>query len=274
MAKTEGKYIRVMYKNVFGYISTNSWPSFMIQRPTIREKCAWVRSNTWWHERSVATGLDRFFFGFSISWQMSQLATEKIQNLCNRNWWSSLLQLGSVRFRSFFQSSELDLRTLLTNVKSTAMLQTVMVMPQRPLAKKQPHRKYQHWHVIHSLTQTVPPSRRRTPNNKNNTDKFHVRSTNVSASKCLHKCEFLFWRCLSIHSWWIATTYHVINSDDEELPEEEEDMYVPQHEGDQQDLEGEDEEGGQHDLEELDCDTLKTRFTHEVGSCTLFTAHY
>ena len=59
------------------------------------------------------TGLDRFFFGFSIFRQTSQLATEKNQNLCNRNQWSGLLQLGSVRFRSFFQSSELDLRTLL-----------------------------------------------------------------------------------------------------------------------------------------------------------------
>ena len=26
MAKTEGMYIQVAYKNVFGYISTNSWP--------------------------------------------------------------------------------------------------------------------------------------------------------------------------------------------------------------------------------------------------------
>ena len=52
------------------------------------------------------------FFGFSIFRQMLQLATEKIQNLCNCNRWSGLLQLGSVRFRSFFQSSELDLQTL------------------------------------------------------------------------------------------------------------------------------------------------------------------
>ena len=95
MAKTEGTYIRVAYKNVFGYISTNSWPFFMIQRPTIREKCAWVGSNIWRDERPV-------FFGFSIFCQMSQLATEKIQNLCNRNRWSGLLQLSSVRFRSFF----------------------------------------------------------------------------------------------------------------------------------------------------------------------------
>ena len=61
------------------------------------------------------TGYNRsraVFFGFSIFRQTLQLATEKIQNLCNRNRWSSLLQLGSVRFRSFFQSSKLDLRTL------------------------------------------------------------------------------------------------------------------------------------------------------------------
>ena len=112
MVKTEGTYIRVAYKNVFGYISTNSWPFFMIQRPTIREKCAWVRSNTWWDERPV-------FFGFSIFRQTSQLATEKIQNLCNHNRWSGLLQLGSVRFRSFFQSSELDLQTLSEHDTST-----------------------------------------------------------------------------------------------------------------------------------------------------------
>ena len=108
MAKTEGTYIWVAYKNVFGYISTNSWPFFIIQRPTIREKCAWVRSKTWRDERPVATG----FFGFLIFWQTSQLATKKIQNLCNRNQWSGLLQLGSVWFRSFFQSSELDPWTL------------------------------------------------------------------------------------------------------------------------------------------------------------------
>ena len=63
------------------------------------------------------------FFSFSIFWQTSQLATEKIQNLCNRNQWSGLLQLGSVRFRSFFQSSELDLRTLvLVNGHVAALL--------------------------------------------------------------------------------------------------------------------------------------------------------
>ena len=62
MARTEGTYIQVAYKNVFGYISTNSWPLFMIQRLKIREKCAWVRSNTWRDE----TGLDRFFSVFQF----------------------------------------------------------------------------------------------------------------------------------------------------------------------------------------------------------------
>ena len=41
-------------------------------------------------------------FGFLIFRQMLQLATKKFQNLCNCNGWSGLLQLGSVRFRSFF----------------------------------------------------------------------------------------------------------------------------------------------------------------------------
>ena len=53
------------------------------------------------------------FFGFSNFQQTSQLATKKFQNLCNCNWWFSLLQLGSVQFRSFFRSSKLDLWTLL-----------------------------------------------------------------------------------------------------------------------------------------------------------------
>ena len=67
------------------------------------------------HVTGRKTGCNRsrpVFFGFSIFRQTSQLATEKIQKLCNRNRWSGLLRLGSVRFRSFFQSSELDLRTL------------------------------------------------------------------------------------------------------------------------------------------------------------------
>ena len=73
------------------------------------------------HMTGRKTGCNRsrpVFFGFSIFRQTSQLATEKIQNLCNRNWWSGLLRLGSVRFRSFFQSSELDLRTLLRFLKT------------------------------------------------------------------------------------------------------------------------------------------------------------
>ena len=48
------------------------------------------------------TGQKTVFFGFSIFRQTSQLATKKIQNLCNHNRWSGLLQLGSVRFQSFF----------------------------------------------------------------------------------------------------------------------------------------------------------------------------
>ena len=79
------------------------------------------------HATGRKTGCNRsrpVFFGFSIFRQPSQLATEKNQNLRNRNRWSGLLRLGSVRFRSFFQSSELDLRTL---IKSTF---------QDPLAKK------------------------------------------------------------------------------------------------------------------------------------------
>ena len=38
----------------------------MIQRPTIREKCVWARSNIWWDERLVATGLDGFFQFFDF----------------------------------------------------------------------------------------------------------------------------------------------------------------------------------------------------------------
>ena len=70
------------------------------------------------HMMGRNTGFNRsrpVFSGFSVFRQTSQLATKKIQNLCNRNRWSGLLQLGSVRFRSFFQSSELDLRTLWLN---------------------------------------------------------------------------------------------------------------------------------------------------------------
>ena len=68
------------------------------------------------HMTGQKTGCNRsrpVFFGFSIFQQMSQLATKKFQNLCNCSWWSGLLQLGSVWFQSFFQSSKLDLQTLL-----------------------------------------------------------------------------------------------------------------------------------------------------------------
>ena len=73
MEKTEGTYIRVAYKNVFGHISTNVWPFLMIQKPTIREKCAWVSSNTWLDERPVFFR----FFDFSTNiltgnWKISE----------------------------------------------------------------------------------------------------------------------------------------------------------------------------------------------------------
>ena len=111
MVKTEGTYIQVAYKNVFGHISTNSWPFFMIQRLTIREKCvSKVQHIT---KRKTACNRSRpVFSGFSIFQQTLQLATEIFQNLCNCNWWSGLFQLGSVQFRSSFQSSKLDLQTL------------------------------------------------------------------------------------------------------------------------------------------------------------------
>ena len=67
------------------------------------------------------------FFGFLIFRQTSQLATEKIQNLCNRNRWSGLFRLGSVRFRSFFQSSELDLRTLHRSHPTGRVLAIILV---------------------------------------------------------------------------------------------------------------------------------------------------
>ena len=85
------------------------------------------------HMTGRKTGCNRsrpVFFGFLIFQQTSQLATEKIQNLCNRNQWSGLLQLGSVRFRSFFQSSKLDLRTLFIahNFSSKITLATVLML--------------------------------------------------------------------------------------------------------------------------------------------------
>ena len=140
MVKTEGTYIQVVYKNVFGHISTNSWPFFMIQSPTIREKCAWVGSNTWQDKRPVATSLDRFSFGFSIFQQTLQLATEKFQNLCNCNRWSGLLQLGSVRFQSFFQSSELDLQTLLEGLSHDETVLMICCLLWMPWLRKVFHR--------------------------------------------------------------------------------------------------------------------------------------
>ena len=140
MVKTEGSYIQVAYKNVFGHISTNAWPFFMIQRPTIRGKCVWVGSNTLQDERPVATSLDRFSFGFWIFQQILQLATKKFQNLCNCNWWSGLLQLGSVRFRSFFQSSEPDLQTLLEGLSHNETVLTVCCLIWTPWQRKVFHR--------------------------------------------------------------------------------------------------------------------------------------
>ena len=58
------------------------------------------------------------FFSVLIFQQTLQLTTEKFQNLCNCNRWSGLLQLGSVQFRSFLQSSKLDLRTLAPSMVS------------------------------------------------------------------------------------------------------------------------------------------------------------
>ena len=65
------------------------------------------------HITGRKTGCNRsrpVFFGFSIFQQTLQLATEKIQNLCNRN--RSFAVGFSPISVFFFQSSELDLRTL------------------------------------------------------------------------------------------------------------------------------------------------------------------
>ena len=84
----------------------------MIQRPTIRERCAWVRSNTWRDERPVETGLDRFFSVFRFfdkhrNWQPKNSEFVQPQLVV------CLLQLGLVQFQYFFQSSKLDLWTLI-----------------------------------------------------------------------------------------------------------------------------------------------------------------
>ena len=112
MAKTEGKYIQVAYENVFGHISTNFWQFFIIKRLKIREKCAWVRSNTWQDERLVATGLDQFFsvfqfFDKSCDWQPKnfRICATATSGLVFCSW----VQFD---FGLFFQFSELDLQTL------------------------------------------------------------------------------------------------------------------------------------------------------------------
>ena len=63
----------------------------------------WKTSCNW--SRPVFSVLQ--FFNKHHNWQ-----PQKNQNLCNHNWWSGLLQLGSVQLWSFFQSSKLDLWTL------------------------------------------------------------------------------------------------------------------------------------------------------------------
>ena len=84
------------------------------------------------HMMGRKTGCNRsrpVFFGFLIFQQTSQPATEEFQNLCNHNQWSGLLQLGSVRFWSFFQSSELDLQTLLkSNIEWAALAEIILVL--------------------------------------------------------------------------------------------------------------------------------------------------
>jgi hypothetical protein len=50
------------------------------------------------------------FFVKPSDWQLKNF---RIKGNCN--WWSSLLHFGSVQFQSYFQSSQLDLRTLFTN---------------------------------------------------------------------------------------------------------------------------------------------------------------
>ena len=115
MAKMKGTYIWVVYKNVFGHISTNSWLFFMIKRPNIREKCVWVRSNTWRDERPVATGLDRFFRFFDFSTNLTT-GNRKISEFVQLQ---PVVQSFAVGFSSisvFFQSSEVDLRTLYINI--------------------------------------------------------------------------------------------------------------------------------------------------------------
>ena len=128
MAKTEGTYIRVAYKNVFGYISTNSWPFFMIQRPTIRGKCAWVRSNTWRDKIPVATGLDRlfsvfWFFNKHCNWQ-----PKKFRICATATGGPDFCILVQFNFGLFFQSSEPDLQTLGVRFRKWTVVSVIVVV--------------------------------------------------------------------------------------------------------------------------------------------------
>ena len=118
MVKMEGTYIQVAYKNVFGYISTNSWPFFMIQRLTIREECAWVRSNIWRDERPLATGLDRFFSVFRFFDKHCNWQPKKFRICATATGGPVFCSWVQFNFGLFFQSSELDLRTLCVHGKS------------------------------------------------------------------------------------------------------------------------------------------------------------
>ena len=101
------------------------------------------------------TGCNRsrpVFFGFSIFQQTLQLATKKIQNLCSRNRWSCLLQLGSVRFRSFFQSSELDLRTLVADSQGPHNSGNTILLIDEVSSSSQ---KWYGWHATFSVFMTI-----------------------------------------------------------------------------------------------------------------------
>jgi hypothetical protein len=68
----------------------------------------------------VRTGL--LFFMKPSDWQLKNF---RIKGNCN--WWSSLLQLGSVQFQSYFQSSQLDLQTLWGGPMSSCSLFVVLL---------------------------------------------------------------------------------------------------------------------------------------------------
>ena len=113
MAKTEGTYIQVTYKNVFGHILTSYWPFFMIKRLTIREKCVWVRSNTWQDERLVATGLDRFFSVFRFFDKHCNWQPKNFRICATATSGPVFCSWVQFDFGLFLQSSELDLQTLM-----------------------------------------------------------------------------------------------------------------------------------------------------------------